>query len=288
MRDPFEIEVKEMNFQRAVNSPYFVDHRLAFMLMSFAVVALMTVAVSAQTQGFTEPFRTIDLSSDESGAISTLNVEEGQRVDKDEIIGTLDSKVQLLQLEIAKHMAESKSQLVAAKQTLEKRQEISERLRSLVAKGHASQSEIIRADMELSIAQAKYLAAREESEVREIEMRRAEVQLERRNIRAPFDSIVSKIHRREGEFLSPLRPEIVTLIQSDALLATFAVPSNEIQKFEIGKEFSIQMIDSRTVVGTVHSIGVQIDAQSGTVVVKLLINNEQQDFRAGESCTLNG
>ena len=36
-----------------------------------------------------------------------------------------------------------------------------------------------------------------------------------------------------------------------------------------------------------ESIGVQTDAQSGTVKVKLVIENPSNDIRAGEICTLN-
>lgn len=248
---------------------------------------MLANTASGQTQGFIEPFRTIALSSDESGAIATVNVEEGDHVQSNDVIASLDSRVQLLQLEIAKHMEEATSQLAAAEHTYKKRIAISRQLEQLRKKGHASESELIRADMELSIAKAKFLAAKEEQAVREIEKRRAAVQLERRNICAPFDGVVSKIHRREGEFLSPLRPEIITLIQTDQLLAAFAVPSSMVSTFELGQQFDIEIVGGKTAVGTVHAIGVETDAQSGTIVVKFLIDNAANEIRAGESCVLN-
>lgn len=276
-----------MNICTTAKSPFFVNQKVA-LILGFCVVAfLFTKVTSAQTQGFIEPFRTIALSSDESGAIAQLNVEEGDHISANEVVASLDSRVQELQLEIAAHLADADSQLAAAEHTYKKRMAISTRLGELRSKGHASQSEIIRAEMELSIAKAKFLAAKEEQAVRKIEKRRADVQLERRSIRAPFDGIVSKVHRREGEFLSPLRPEIITLIQTDQLLATFAVPSSMVGTFEPGKEFNIEIIGGKTVVATVHTIGVETDAQSGTIVVKFVIDNSTQEIRAGESCVLN-
>ena len=257
-------------------------------LLSFAVGTLMACKVSeGQIDGFTEPFRQIDLSSDETGAIRSLNVDEGERVQKGDIVATLDDRVQSLQLKIATHTANSTSQLVAAKRTLDKRQAIAEQLKLLNSRGHASESEIIRAEMELSIAQAKFLAAQEERAVRIIERERAQVDLERRKIRAPFDGIISKVHRRDGEFLSPLRPEIVTLIQTDRLLATFAVPSSLVQSLEVGQELEIEVGEGQLVVASIYKIGVQTDAQSGTVEVKLVIENQQGTLRAGEMCTLD-
>lgn len=251
------------------------------------VAVLLAETAFGQTQGFIEPFRTIALSSDESGAIASLNVKEGDHVQANDVIASLDSRVQELQLEIAQHMEEATSQLMAAEYTYKKRMAISKQLEQLRDKGHASESELIRADMELSIAKAKFLAAQEEQAVREIEKRRAAVQLERRNIRAPFDGVVSKIHRREGEFLSPLRPELITLIQTDQLLAAFAVPSSMVSSFQLGNQYDVEICGGQTVTGTVYAIGVETDAQSGTIVVKFLIDNGAHQIRAGESCVLN-
>ena len=276
-----------MNTINITRSPNFFN-RLVTLFVGFCVVALLLTSVAqGQIDGFIEPFRSIELSSDETGAIAGLEVEEGDSVMAEQVIARLDVRVQELQLEIAAQLAKTTSQLIAAEQTLKKREEISNRLEELRRKGHASQSEIIRAEMELSIAQAKVLAAQEERTVREIECRRAEVQLARRTILSPFDGVVAKIHRREGEFLSPLHPEVATIIQVDRLLATFAVPSSQLSMFEIGKEFNLELESGKLIKGKVHRIGVETDAQSGTIEIKLVIENESLELRSGEICTLN-
>ncbi len=267
--------------------PYSIN-RIITLVIGFCIAFLaLTAVANGQIDGFTEPYRKIDLSSDETGSIAELMVEEAQMVREGEPIARLDSRVQELQLEIADQLAKTTSQLVAAEEAYNKRAAIAKKLTELKADGHASRSEIIRAQMELSIAKAKLLSAQEEVAVREIERRRAAVQLQRRTIFAPFDGVVAKIHSHEGEFLSPLRPEVVTLVQVDRLIATFAVPSSQISSFEIGKEFNIQMSEGRVVLGTVQSIGVETDAQSGTVEVKLVIENLSFENRSGEICTLN-
>jgi len=214
-------------------------------------------------------------------------VEEGDEVQAEQVVAKLDTRVQELQLEIATQQASTTSQLTAAQQAFEKRQTIAARLSQLKARGHASQSEIIRSEMELSIAQAKMLAAQEEQAVRQIERRRAKVQLDRRTIVSPFNGVVSKVHAREGEFLSPLHPEVVTIIQVDKLLATFAIPSSQIKEFAVGKEFNLEMENGTTIVAEVYRVGVSTDAQSGTVEVKMEIENSQRDIRSGEILTLN-
>ena len=262
-------------------------------LLAVAIVLLShgsSLAQSDQTDaidGYISPFRSIELSSDEAGAIAKLAVEEGDLIEAGGTVARLDDRVQELQVQIAEELAQTSSQLIAANQLLEKRKEISRRLGELQQRGHASQSEIIRAEMELSIAQAKVLAAKEEKAVREIELRRAEVQLDRRTITSPFDGIVAKIHRREGEFLSPLHPEVATIIQVDKLLASFAIMSNQLDQFSTDKEHTIRLENGSLIKGRVYRIGVETDSQSGTVEIKLLIENPNLKLRSGESCSLN-
>lgn len=242
---------------------------------------------NGQIEGFTEPFRSIDLSSDEAGAIAELKVDEGFDVEKGDVIAQLDDRVQQVQLQIATEMANATSQLDAARKSLEKRRMISQRLQTMQNNGHASESELIRSEMELSIAESKYNAAREESAVRTMEKKRAAIQLSRRSITAPISGIVSKVHRRDGEFLSPLRPEVVTIIQVDRLLSTFNIPASQANEFQAGKEFELTFESGKSVVATVYSVSVHTDAQSQTVEVKLVFDNSDRGFRAGEICTLN-
>jgi len=283
----FEFSVFNMNTINITRSPNFFSRAITFFLGFCIAMLLLTAIAEGQIDGFIEPYRSIELSSDETGSIASLEVEEGDMVDADQVIARLDIRVQELQLEIASHLASTTSQLEAAERTLKKRQAISDRLIELKSKGHASQSEIIRAEMELSIAQAKLLAAKEEQAVREIEKRRAAVQLERRTIVSPFSGVVATVHRREGEFLSPLHPEVVTIIQVDRLLATFAVSSSQVSQFEIDKEFNLELEDGNLIKGKVYRVGVETDAQSGTVEIKLVVENEDLSLRSGEVCTLN-
>jgi RND family efflux transporter MFP subunit len=249
--------------------------------------AIVTQGEYEEIEGFTQPFRKIDLSSDETGAIATLAVREGDRVEAGDIVANLDSRVQKIQLQIAKKMASSTSQRSAAAKSLTKRQAISQRLAQMHAQGHASESEIIRADLELSIAESKYNTAVEEAAIREIEAERAAVQLERRTITAPFSGQVAKIHSREGEFLSPLHPEICTIVQTDKLLATFNVSSDQAKQFAVGQSYELRLGNGETVSAEVHIVGVETDPQSGTVEIKLVIDNSDFRIRSGENVTLN-
>ena len=242
---------------------------------------------SSQVVGFTEPYKQIKLSSDELGSIAEMFVAEGDFVTANTPIAKLDARVQELQLRIATQVASTKSELLGAERILEKRRTILNRLRQLQANGHAGDAEIIRAEMEFSIAEAQLMSAKEDSVVREIEMQRAEMQLQRRSILAPFDGVVSEIHRDKGEYLSPLNPEVVTIVQIDRLFATFNVPSSQVSSFRVGTTHQVELANGSYVDAVVEKVGVVTDAQSGTVVIKLVIENVDGNIRSGESVVLN-
>ncbi len=260
--------------------------RIACSLLAIFLFA-SPVSTYAQINGFTQPFREIDLASDETGSIFALNVDSGSVVEAGQIIARLDDGVQKLQVEQANHLSRSKSALESARKTYEKRQLITERIRDLISTGHATDSELIRADLEEAIAQANYMAAQENTIGHDINLRKAELMLERRLIRAPFAAVVAKVHRREGEFLSPMKPEIVRLVQVNQLLAIFNIPSHQVKSLKQDQTLIVAFHDGNETNGTLHAIGVQTDAESGTVEVKVLLDNSAGNFRSGEQCYLD-
>jgi RND family efflux transporter MFP subunit len=260
--------------------------RRALSLLALVAVIAMPRWATAQINGFTQPLREIELASDESGSIAELLVDEGDRVSQNQILARLDDRVQRLQVEAAAHLAASNSSLEAARQSLEKRKLINKRIMELTTTGNATESEMIRADMEYSIAMSRYMAAQEESVSREIDLRRAELMLERRSIRAPFDGIVSAIHRRQGEYLSPLRPELVTIVDISKLHAVFNVASSDLEAVKNRDSLIVTLHDDTQVSGRLSVIGVQTDAESGTIQIKVLIDNAEGKIRSGEQCFL--
>ncbi len=260
--------------------------KIRFICVILLATFCMHEVSHAQITGFTEPFRKIELASDEAGSIAELLCREGTQVNQGDVLARLDDRVQKLQVESAQHLVDATSALDAARQHLEKREIISDRIQQLLGTGHATESELIRSELELSIAKSKYAASQEEAVSREIDLRRAQVLLDRRSIRAPFTGVVAKLHRKEGEFLSPLRPELVTLIQVDRLLAVFNVPSEQINSFAVGSKATVSFNDSQQVIGNVYAIGVQTDAESGTVQIKVQLDNSKDQLRSGEQCYL--
>jgi len=255
---------------------------IALLLLYFAA----SEAEGQSIDGFTQPYRSAAVSSEESGVIVALLVEEGDRVQRGDVIARLDDRVHQVQLELAEQRMNSTSELDAARLAFEKREAIHEQLLDLREQSHASQSELIRSELELAIARSKYLAAQEAAASREIEYRRSRILAEKRVIRASFDGIIAAIHIQEGEFVSPVNPEIATLVQIDTLLAVFNLPADNNPDLKLEQTVDVTFANGKNATGTVYRIGAVLDAESGTIPVKILIDNSSNQLRSGMQCQL--
>jgi len=261
--------------------------RIIFLAIAGAVLAsgFPSIAV-AQFDGFLQPWRQVDLASDETGIIQEILVMQGQYVESGEPIGELTSDLEQVQYELATHLAQSRGNFMGAEKSFQKRQSVHEQIKIMHGSEHANDSELMRAELELELAAARLVSARDELIAQNFDMRRAKIQLDRRTIKAPISGFVSQIHCREGEYVSPVRSDIVTIVNVDRLYAVFNVPSNQTGQFEVGKTFQVQCSSGSTVDAAVEYIGVAIDAESGTVEIRLVIENGDYRMKAGDSCVL--
>jgi RND family efflux transporter MFP subunit len=244
-------------------------------------------AAVAGIEGFTEPYREIDLASVETGILVTVDVTDGDKIHEGQLLAQLDQKVLLASLRVAEMYKESKGQLDSAKAELRLRSERLDNLKRLLLYNHASKEEVHRAETEKAVAEAQVLATTESLQIRELEYERTKAQLDQRSIRSPVDGVVKRVHKHLGEFVGPTDPVVLTIVQLDPLLATFAVPAHQIGRLAARQRVQIQIgPDKASVAGTVKSISPVVDAQSGTVTAKVEFPNPNGRFRSGNRCVL--
>ena len=258
-----------------------------------SLCAVSAVAVQAnrtdasELQGYTEPFRTINVASDETGTVAEVLVKEGQFVDKDQPLMRLNSQVQQAQLDVAKQQMLSEGPLQAAQAEVELTHERLERIESLRRSGHARQAELQRAGKEHKVAEANLRTVREDLETRRLEYEQLAAKMQRRVIRAPVAGVVTELHREPGEYVAPNKPDVVTLVQLKKLLANFAMLISQADQLEPGQKVSLRFFESQTTVeGKVHFISPVTDAESGTVLVKVMVDNTEGLVRSGARCSI--
>ncbi|MEZ6057246.1 MAG: efflux RND transporter periplasmic adaptor subunit [Planctomycetaceae bacterium] len=240
-----------------------------------------------EVEGFTEPYRDIDVPAMESGVIERLTVHEGDHVTVGQELGALDLDVLKATLEIADVSRKAMGKLVSAQAESRMHAERLEKLKVLLERNHATQEEIDRTAIDKEVAEARVQIAQEELKIRELEHKRIEVQIEQRIFRSPIDGVVTRLQKDAGEFVSPNDPVILNVVQLDPLMAVFAVPSGAAEKLKSNASVAVTVgASGAKLSGVVELVSPIIDAQSGTVMVKVRVPNSKGDFRSGERCLL--
>lgn len=254
--------------------------------ISIALCVLGTPSHAQFVEAFVEPYRKFDLAPAEPGLISTVEVQEGQAVRKGEILATLERDVLEISREIAVRQTQAEGRRRAALADVALRRARHEQLVGLHRAGHASEEELRRARGDLELAEGQLLALDEQQAIDALELKKAEALLERRLIRSPVDGVVTKVHREAGEFLTVVNPVVVSLAQVSPLRVTFHVPFAAQRGLAAGQTVEVELPDlGTTVTARVETILPVIDAESGTVRVKLLLDNAEGHIRCGMRCS---
>jgi len=269
--------------------PISIRPSLVGRLAAGALVLLCTATAAAlEVDGFTEPFRSVDVACGETGIVAEMAVEEGDAVAKGDVIAVLDRDLHAILVRMAAQSKEATGRLNAAVAELEMRQARLVKLEELRARGFGRQEEVERGTADVAIAEANVQTAREDRMIKQIDFEKFNTQYERRTVRAPLSGVVSRKLKEEGEFVAPNDPYVVTVVQLDPLLATFSVESGRAAGLHTGDSVSVRLAGVKeTVEGLVHHVAPTTDAESGTVRVKVRIENAAGEYRSGERCLLS-
>ncbi|NUQ66646.1 MAG: efflux RND transporter periplasmic adaptor subunit [Pirellulales bacterium] len=260
--------------------------RMAIVLVTLLGLTHSNPAV-AQIEGFTEPHATIDLAATENGVVASILVKEGETVSKGQLLATLDTDVLETTLEVARAQMHSTGKIDAAQADWRSWQSKLDKLRELRTKGHASQTELERAEADCAIAKARLEMAREDQAISALDYKRIEAQLERRRIRSPIDGIVLKVFKDAGEAILPTSPNVLTLVELDPLRARFSVPTPQAASLRPGSSVLVRFPETgRQAIGAVEFVSPVTDAKSGTVPVAVVLPNEHGKYRSGVRCVL--
>ncbi|MCA9054805.1 MAG: efflux RND transporter periplasmic adaptor subunit, partial [Planctomycetaceae bacterium] len=234
-----------------------------------AVLLAPTVGLAASngTEGFLEPYRTIDVAASEPGILDQIHVQEGSVVTAGTVVAELNNSVLEAALQVAEETSHSRGKLESAQAELKLAEKLLEKLQELHTRKIplATPQEIERASAERDVAAARLLAVEEELQVRALEALRIEREIELRRLRSPIDGVVTKQFRDVGEYVSPADPTVVTIVQLDPLTAVFAAPQNVVSRLRADARVTIRIGDAgQNVEGVVEFVSPLIDPRSGT------------------------
>ena len=229
--------------------------------------------------GYVVARRTATVSSKVTGKVAEIYIEEGQRVEKDQIVALLDDSNTRKSLELSKaelhsantQVAETQARLTEAKLTLERNTEMARR--QLIS---AAALDKARADFESLRAQ---LHSREADII--VSQKRLALQqqnLDDLTLRAPFAGVVISKDSQPGEMISPMsagggftRTGICTIVDMASLEIEVDVNESYIQRVRDGQfvQAVLEAYPDWKIPAKVIAIIPTADRQKATVKVRI-------------------
>jgi HlyD family secretion protein len=249
-----------------------------------AEVRRLVSTVSAT--GSVEPVTQVKVSAEIPGRIVQLNVKEGDRVECGQFLVELDSQTYLAALESAT------STLRSARGQKEKADADLRRVRELVVKGMASQS-----DLDAAQAAAELYAGQLDQAV--AEEKRVRENLSKTRIAAPMSGTVSRLNKELGELtLGSQFQEDVILVVADlsAMQVRAEVDENDIVGVKLGDSAKVEIdaYPDTSFHGLVAEISqsataksLQSEQQGKNFDVKVAITDTVRGIRPGMSSTVD-
>lgn len=225
------------------------------------------------TGSVTTPWQA-DLSSQVAGLVRQVAVDAGARVNAGEVLLELDADLARLQKQgAAAARREAEVALAEARRLRDEAAPLAER-GELAASSFASlQAAVSRAEAALASAEA---AAGQAVEL-----------LDRHQLRAPFDGVISQRHIAPGEWVEPGQA-LLQLVATQGLRIDVQVPQQRYADLEAGQrvEVQLQAYPGRRYGGRLDSWVAAADADSRSVLARVLLDQDAEGVVPGMSARL--
>ena len=252
------------------------------------VIKPQDIPILLEYPGRTAGFREVEVRAQVSGILQQRTYEEGARVEKGQVLFRIDPR----QYQAA--VAQAKAAVAQEQARLRQTERDLKRVRTLAAKGFAS-------DRELDNSISAYEQSRANLEAAEAELNSRQIDLDYTTVKAPISGITSREARSEGSLVIAGDPQaslLTQLTQLDPIYVNFALPQDSegarLRKdFASGQLGSVEqsqlsvevLFDDGTVYplkGRVDFTDSLVDRATGSISARVQMPNPQQRMLPGQ------
>ena len=240
-----------------------------------------------QATGYITARRQATVSTQITGTLTEVLIEEGVRVEKGQVIARLEDSGLRASLTLAEaNVKSSEAQVKTAQAQLSQAEADSQRQQSLVASGMATQQFAEQSRTAVATATAQLDARRREADAARAQVTAARVNFDYSVVRAPFAGVVTVKAAQVGEIVSPLsagggftRTGVGTIVDMDSL--EIDVDVNEAYINQIRPEMPAEAVLSAYPDWKIpaHVIAIVPAADRGKATVKVRVGLDQKDPR---------
>jgi multidrug efflux pump subunit AcrA (membrane-fusion protein) len=235
------------------------------------------------------------ISAEAEGTLVKLAVKEGDRVNEQTVLATIDDRQAQAAVDVAKIGFEAATERAkddieekyavaaakVAKVDWEKDQEANSRQANSVTEIQILQKKLVldRSMLQIEKAKKDQVIAKKEAGVKEAELKAAEIGLARRTINAPFNGEVQQLFQKQAQWVNPGDP-ILRLVKFDVLRVESYVNANQFDPVELaGKPVTVKVRLARdrevTLPGRITYVGQTVQAVTKAYLVRAEIQNQR-------------
>ncbi|MEI7447895.1 MAG: efflux RND transporter periplasmic adaptor subunit, partial [Burkholderiales bacterium] len=234
-----------------------------------------------------QPNQVVQVGAPVAGVLETLDAERGDLVRRGQVVARLESAVERANAQLARVRAEQSAEFQAAERNREFARRERDRARELVDEQFVSKAAADKAETEAKVSEDRLQQAIERRRQAEQELRLAEAQLARREVRAPIAGIVVDRFLSAGELVEE-RP-ILRIAEVHPLRVEVVVPAAGFGQVRVGHRATVRP-DAGPVpeaAGTVTIVDKVLDPASNTFRVRLSLPNPDLRIPAGARCKVD-
>ena len=240
-----------------------------------------------QATGYVTARRLATVSTQITGTLTQVLIEEGDRVQKGQIIARLEDSGLRATLDVAHaNVMTAQAQVATAQAQLAQAQADSQRQESLVSSGMATKQYAEQSRTAVSTATAQLDARRREADAARAQVAQARVNFDYSVVRAPFAGVVTVKAAQVGEIVSPLsagggftRTGVGTIVDMDSL--EIDVDVNEAFIGQVKPDMPAEAVLSAYPDWKIpaHVVAIVPTADRGKATVKVRVAMENKDAR---------
>jgi HlyD family secretion protein len=236
-------------------------------------------------QGVLSPWKVCRVACGESGLVQELYVTPGTVVKVGDRLGSLETDQQQILVLMAKIHAQTTGKVDSARAEVDLHQRKLAAIEAGRKNNFTTQSELERAEVELRISQGKLANELDQYQVELLNLKKLETQLKQRTVTAPIAGTVVRMLKEVGEFVGPTSPEIMEIVDTSRLRATFFLTAEEVRRLNALGKASVELDGQTAVTAELECVAPIADGESGLIEVRLLISNPSRQV-IGSSCRL--
>ncbi|MBT8100090.1 MAG: efflux RND transporter periplasmic adaptor subunit [Gammaproteobacteria bacterium] len=208
--------------------------------------------------GKTAPARIVHLAAETDGRVSRIGADRGSNVDRNGVIVRLDER-------------DRRARLLQAQATVKQREVEYEARARLKQESYVSEAQLQEAVALLEAARA--------------ELKRAELDLDYMNIRAPFDGALQARSVEVGDFVKVGDP-IATFVDNRKIIVSANVSEFDAAFVRVGEAAEAKLATGERVRGNIRYVAPVADEATRTFAVELEVDNAGGTLRTGGTAEL--